>query len=42
MKSRSCYGQGTCKRGNAKQEVKKVNVVDVFPMKKKYINCKPV
>jgi hypothetical protein len=42
MKSRPCYRQGSCKRGNIKQEVKKVNVVDVLPMKNIYKNCKPV
>jgi hypothetical protein len=42
MKSRSCYGEGTCNRGNVKQDVEKVNVADVLPMKNKYKNCKPV
>jgi hypothetical protein len=42
MKSRSCYGEGTCKRGNVKQEVEKVNVVDVLHKKNKYKNFKPV
>jgi hypothetical protein len=39
MKSSSCYRQGSCKRGNIKQEVRKV---DVLPMKNIYKNCKPV